>query len=250
MTAAQVIKDMVRIIMPQAGHNERDAFDRLLEMIAFDNCPHVVKQMPDRLSWLLGDEEFYNKLLTVYAKGRQVLVEDAYDALGDHYIEGQSKWSASAKGQFLTPCDVTRMMTRINIGTPPEGDKPITVCDPCAGTGRMLMSAHEILGPRGYYFGVDIDRTALQIAFVNAGLKGMRRTRLLHANSLMYDINPSSPNWDYSNQLFGPVASWDRLLKLGEGNPEPATPEIKPESPTETEDEPIILFGEQMSLLG
>lgn len=54
---------------------------------------------------------------------------------------GKSRW-ADGSGFFSTPVDVCRVMTEITfMSADPEVAKTQTVCDPCVGTGSLLLTA-------------------------------------------------------------------------------------------------------------
>ena len=54
---------------------------------------------------------------------------------------GRSRW-ADGSGFFSTPMNVTKLMTEMTfMGGDPETMKLQTVCDPCVGTGKMLLPA-------------------------------------------------------------------------------------------------------------
>ncbi|MFV0443926.1 MAG: N-6 DNA methylase, partial [Planctomycetaceae bacterium] len=64
------------------------------------------------------------------------------DILGDVF---QGAITYGERGQFMTPESVCRMMAQLSL---PEGPTDLdgrrTVCDPCCGSGRMLMAAAEM----------------------------------------------------------------------------------------------------------
>lgn len=190
------------------------SFDALLEFLAVNNSPPVVTQLPDKLGWLYGDMETYERLIDAYH--HETLRSD-FDSLGDIYIENQSRLGQSYKGQFLTPENACRMMAKMNAAeyrqSGEKKDGPILVADPAVGTGRMLLATYDEFGDDVHYFGVDIDRRALQIAFINAGNWDIHNCYLLHADTVRHDIRPGGPNWRYANLLWGPLY-WDELEEL------------------------------------
>jgi hypothetical protein len=91
------------------------------------------------------------------------------DVLGDLF---QGAITYGEAGQFLTPEPITRMMAKISTAdfVPEEGKTP-SVCDPCCGSGRLLLAVAE--EHRHWQFvGQDVDlrcvrMTALNLAFRN-----------------------------------------------------------------------------------
>lgn len=53
---------------------------------------------------------------------------------------GRAKW-AKGTGFFATPMNICTMMTRMESMTEDRDTRLLTVCDPCCGTGSMLLSA-------------------------------------------------------------------------------------------------------------
>jgi hypothetical protein len=79
------------------------------------------------------------------------------DILADNQFGKQS-------GFFPTPMNIVEMMVRMVI----DGDaREKTVCDPCVGTGRMLLAASNY----SYrLYGVDIDGTVIKATLINGYL--------------------------------------------------------------------------------
>lgn len=110
--------------------------------------------------------------------------QDVLGTLYEQYAAG-SKFRQQALGQFFTPIEVTEMMARMLID---NTDQPATVCDPCAGSGRMLVAAAKCLHPDSLFVGVDLDpvcadMTALNLLFFN--LNGV----VLRGNSLSNEFD-------------------------------------------------------------
>ncbi len=132
---------------------------------------------------------------TLVAGMEQDTRDDMKDILGDLF---QGAITYGEAGQFLTPMPICQMMARMTIGEPAESgerdeleggsqqtksdipnDTPAlsedrerkSVCDPCCGSGRMLLAAAEI--NRSFELvGQDVDlrcvrMTALNLAFRN-----------------------------------------------------------------------------------
>jgi len=102
------------------------------------------------------------------------------DFLGEMYmsLELGSKWN----GQFFTPYDVSRMMAEINFGDCKEQVENkgwISVCDPCVGSGAMLIAAANVAKSKNVNYqnsilfaGQDIDRVVAMMAYIQISLLG------------------------------------------------------------------------------
>ncbi|KAI94735.1 hypothetical protein T281_09300 [Rhodomicrobium udaipurense JA643] len=84
------------------------------------------------------------------------------DNLGEIYeAEGGNE---RAMSQYFSPMPLCRMMASMLIDdTTPER---ASIADPACGSGRMLMACIP-LRPKGYFFGVDLDRTCAKMAALN-----------------------------------------------------------------------------------
>ena len=187
-------------VLYRASHEYSDAYEKLLEFLVADHLPGMIQQFDGKLDWLLKDETIYNRLVPIYADNFDAIHSDPYDYLGDMYVEFQGRFSQSVKGQFLTPQNVCEMIVRMSIGEE-DKDKPMTVLDPCVGTGRFLISAGKY-APNATLYGIDIDNRAIRTAFTNACIQKLR-VRLLCADSLRHATDPETEagrnNWKYCN---------------------------------------------------
>ncbi len=160
--------------------------DQYLETVKKHSNGDKGKRGCDAISKMFG---------TLVAGMEQDTRDDMKDILGDLF---QGAITYGEAGQFLTPMPICQMMARMTMGEPAttgesrsakgesqetEEDVPNdtsatseererkSVCDPCCGSGRMLLAAAEI--NRTFEFvGQDVDlrcvrMTALNLAFRN-----------------------------------------------------------------------------------
>jgi hypothetical protein len=101
-----------------------------------------------------------NRLYQVF--NLETLLAYPYDYFGDILAENQF---GKQSGFFPTPMEVAELMAAMNFGT--EDFRAKTVCDPCVGTGRMLLAASNY----SYrLFGTDINSTVIKACKVNGYL--------------------------------------------------------------------------------
>jgi hypothetical protein len=63
------------------------------------------------------------------------------DVLGSVYMSLASQWGQKALGQYFTPQSVAKIMAQMTLGEPScENGRLTTTCDPCCGSGVMLLS--------------------------------------------------------------------------------------------------------------
>jgi hypothetical protein len=107
-----------------------------------------------------GAEGASNRLYRVF--NLETLLAYPYDFFGDILAENQHGRRA---GFFPTPMNVVEAMVRMTISDDDARTK--TVCDPCVGTGRMLLAASNY----SYrLYGADIDGTVIKATLVNGYL--------------------------------------------------------------------------------
>lgn len=86
----------------------------------------------------------------------------------DHFADLASEYLGkhNSLGFFSTPGSVVDMMVRMTFGEEPKHEhKRMSVCDPCAGTGNMLLYASNY---SLNLYGVDISPLLVKIATINA----------------------------------------------------------------------------------
>lgn len=96
---------------------------------------------------------------------------DIKDLLGDLF---QGAITYGEAGQFLSPESICRMMAQVTIGdlTEEEAAMRKTVCDPCCGSGRMLLAVAEI--HRHWEFvGQDVDLRCVRMTAINLALRNL-----------------------------------------------------------------------------
>ena len=119
-----------------------------------------------------------------------LLVEEAEskpftDVLGTYYIEIASHSSKQARGEFYTPQELSRAMAKmlIDIDTVRSRGKPITVCDPCCGSGGMILALAQELAPDSVDLiratCQDINPVAADMCYINTSLWGIPTTVIL-----------------------------------------------------------------------
>lgn len=91
------------------------------------------------------------------------------DVLGDLF---QGAVSHGENDLYLTPAPVATLMSRMAIDSQErdsDSNAP-TICDPCCGTGILLIEAGKI-SPRSELVGQDIDARCVKISAINLGLR-------------------------------------------------------------------------------
>ena len=96
----------------------------------------------------------------------QIMEETRADVLGDLF---QGAISYGEAGQFLTPENLTRLMADVSLSDVPDDGQRRTVCDPCCGSGRMLLAATE-RRPQWEAVGQDIDLRCVRLTAINLAL--------------------------------------------------------------------------------
>lgn len=105
-----------------------------------------------------------------FAEMVQAMEETRQDILGDLFQGGITYGEA---GQFLTPEPICQMMARMTLeGVAEENSAKRTVCDPCCGSGRMLLAAAD-LQPHWELVGQDVDLRCVRMTAINLALRNL-----------------------------------------------------------------------------
>ncbi|MCW3127197.1 MAG: type restriction enzyme subunit [Bacteroidetes bacterium] len=100
------------------------------------------------------------------------------DLLGNYYQYLSGKYHKSKLGQFFTPEHLVDCMAAMVIDD--ETDKVQTVSDPCAGSGRMLLSAHMRLKGKMLAYAEDLDGMCCKICVLNFLIHGLEGEVIHH----------------------------------------------------------------------
>ena len=100
------------------------------------------------------------------------------DVLGVYYTEAIAGAGQQARGELYTPPSVSQMMSNMTVDADrvrAEG-KPITVGDPCCGSGSMILTLAQTLKPDHHLIRAtlqDINPVACDMAYINTTLWGI-----------------------------------------------------------------------------
>lgn len=141
------------------------------------------------------------------------------------------------KGQFFTPFEIARLMAQMTVGdvrAQVQEQGFITVCEPAAGAGGMLIAMADTIAEQGMNFqkvmhatAIDVDATAVHMCYVQLSLLGVPAV-VLHGNAL------SAETWGHWLTPMHFVHGWDFKLLRRYGPPESAVqraPEARPQAP-------------------
>ncbi len=161
-----------------------------------------------------------------------MLMEDARkDILGDCF-EGAITYGE--KGQFLTPMELCTLMAKLTVD---ENAVAETVCDPCCGSGRMLLAYAVEKRPKEL-IGQDVDLRCVRMTAINLALRNLYGF-VLWGNSLGNEVKLA---YRTGQNVHGGFIRYARPGELAEklGNGEPpqdgqpkvvVTPPSRPDGP-------------------
>jgi len=142
------------------------------------------------------------EIMQVHAEAR--LPEDILGQIF-HELELHNKW----KGQFFTPTNVCDMMARMSLSKndPTIAEKEyIPVCEPCVGSGAMVLSMAKALTDCKFNYckqmvvtATDVDLKCVHMAYLQFSLYGIPAV-VIHGNTL------SLEEW---SRWYTPAYIWD-----------------------------------------
>ena len=130
-------------------------FGDFCKMVACALAPRDASGLSIREAEYMETIKGYNKAeLDSFAKAMARLITEMeqkpfQDVLGPYYVENASKSTVEARGEFYTPHAVSSLIASMTIN--PEEviarGEPITLSDPCVGSGGMILAAAELFAP-------------------------------------------------------------------------------------------------------
>lgn len=119
--------------------------------------------------YMIAIRDLDSEMLDLFSQGLAVVVEHFWynggyaDLFGPVYMEICDHWRGSSLGQFFTPWEVCKMMAKLQfeerLVEKVSRGEPLSVIDPCCGSGTMLLAARAVVAER---YGRDVaDRMSL-----------------------------------------------------------------------------------------
>lgn len=132
----------------------RQAFNLFVEWLLFGFGDPSVKEIPTRIEPSVNAFWYKTFNLGLYLKY-------PHDYLGEYAAELYGNGRHNPTAYFPTPMHISVMMAKMVMS---EKDKTASVCDPCVGSGRLLMAASNY---SLNLYGIDIDFAILNVCKVN-----------------------------------------------------------------------------------
>ena len=132
----------------------RQAFTLFVEWLLFGFGDPSMKEMPSQVKPRIN--AFWYKTFNL-----GFFLKYPHDYLGEYAAELYGGGRHNPTGYFPTPMHVSVMMAMMVLS---EKDKTASVCDPCVGSGRLLMAASNY---SLNLYGVDIDYSILNVCKAN-----------------------------------------------------------------------------------
>lgn len=172
--AAGRIHDLLTKIAAR-GFEHRQVFDMYLDWMLNFSCKSE-KGAADRkrhgrlVTW--ANESFFEEFKAPFAICFIATRQGQLDILGDYFET--CGFGDKTRGQVLTPEPLCDLLVEQVYGSGSIADSDSArVCDPCCGSGRMLLAAAK-KQPRALFVGIEIDSTLARIAAINLAFHGLR----------------------------------------------------------------------------
>lgn len=209
--AYRILLQMFEVIERTTREPPRACFNQLVRYLA--DCV--------RLRPLPEDERHVGaRLMPLTMLFLEAFYEDPQDLLAPLFAE---KGCANKDmGQIMTPRYIAQYINEQAIGRALEERENeeriwLRVLDPCVGTGMFLVEAAvQYPAANLAFYGIELDLDLYRAALVNMRLTLWGRPYyILRANTLVVDVRPHSPNWNYANQWNPP--DWKTQMPMEEG---------------------------------
>ena len=131
------------------------------------------------------------------------------DLLGEVYTEWSWNKDKQRTGEYYTPQHICDLMAQITMGAPPK-ERPITMCKPACGSGRMILAGAKCLSQQGvnpnemWVQATDLSKYACYMTFINTTFWGIP-AQVIHGNSLSLETFAT-----FENTFWYPLAQ-DKL---------------------------------------
>jgi len=197
-----VLLKMFDVVQENTHQANRACFNQLVRLLA--DCLRI-HPLPEK------DRAVAERLLPLAISYFETCFEDPWAWLGE--VFERRNCANERLGQHVTPRSVVQFMVVSTMGQLPEdGTHPITVLDPCAGTGRFLVEVATRYKdkPLGL-FGIEIDLDLYRAALVNMRTFAFGRPYfILRADALVLDARRGSSNWLLYGNLWNPP-HWEKM---------------------------------------
>ena len=136
------------------NRHSQETFDMFVEWLLHGLGDPTVKELAKGIEPKLNGAWYKTFNLGLFLKY-------PYDYLGQFAEDLYGSGRRNPTAYFPTPMNVSQMMAKITLS---DADKTKSVCDPCVGSGRLLMAASNY---SLNLYGMDIDHRILNVCRVN-----------------------------------------------------------------------------------
>jgi type I restriction enzyme M protein len=171
------VRDFARAFAPLVPRYEiKQVFDDFLiymiNKFSPNLNPSICAQAMER--YTPAEAAVFADITHIFCKSmeREVAVNPWCDLLGQFYECVASNSTKDGLGQFFTPVPVCDLMAQMNKPEPRPDGKRVTIADPCAGSGRLLLATNAIF-PGAEYFAQDINQTCANMCAINMMMHGL-----------------------------------------------------------------------------
>lgn len=178
-----------------------NAFDTILEVMLYA-LTHEEEKYLNAVKGL--KKEALDCIVQIYCRLFKALYYDfcLHDILGEVYMQVGSLSKSKHFGQFFTPMNICDFMAEVQLGDIKESikkakdeNRKISICDPCVGSGAMLLACKKAIikaaGLHGLdyfsFYGIDNDNTCVNMCKIQMILTDYRHMANLLLSSA-YDI--------------------------------------------------------------
>ena len=186
------------------------------------------------------DPEDVRRMPELLAIATTALTAGGCDFLGE--VAGEIGALDGKLGQFFTPYEVSRLIVEMTLADAPaliERQGFITIQEPAAGAGGMILAAADVLTSKGidlarqvWFEAVELNRSTYHMAYIQTALRGVAG-RVVNGNSLSLEVFGSAYThaaWTFIDANGDPFRKQKAAVAQEQAHrPEPSRPAPQPQ---------------------
>lgn len=182
--------------------DQSESWDKFIDFLGTGQNCNLLHQINHHFEWLFNDNALLKSINRIY--NPNILRIDYHDHLGEMYKHRFSNPNRNGERiLYLIPMNQAIDLAKI----PSESNHKLSILDPDAKTGRLLMAAFKN-SPQARFYGVEKNIRLYRIAYINLAIHNIP-AYLLNAEKDRHEIDIAKPNgrynWQFANKWYSQI---------------------------------------------